>query len=150
MQDTRAGGDRHQPAAFIPQPMTDTENTTTEEQPATNEIVAADEGNAASPAAIADELCDALIAFERIDYNALPVGELRDLLAARDTVKGLCLSYRRHGQGDRTRDPRGSDAETIEDARASTLVEELERRGYDCVLQGDTGNAQATGGGGGR
>lgn len=130
--------------------MSDSESTSTEEQSATNEIVAADEGSAASAAAIADELCDALVAFERVDYNALPVGELRDLLAARDTVKGLCLSYRRRGQGDRERDPRGSGAETIEDARASTLVEELERRGYDCVLQGGAGTAQATGGGGGR
>lgn len=130
--------------------MSDTESTSTEEQSATTEIVAADEGSATSAAAIADELCDALVAFDRIDYNALLIGELRDLLDARDTVKGLCLSYRRRGQGDQTRDPRGSGAETIEDARASTLVEELERRGYDCVLQGGAGNAQATDGGGGR
>ena len=53
------------------------------------------EGTASSPGAIADELADALLAFDRVDYNALAVTELRDLLDARETIEGLCLEHRR-------------------------------------------------------
>lgn len=53
------------------------------------------EGMVACPEAIADELCYALLAFDRVDYNALTVDELRDLLTAREIVEELCLRYRR-------------------------------------------------------
>lgn len=64
-----------------------------------NDITAPNEGAASSPGTIADELSDALAAFDHVDYNALSIDELHDLLAARETVKELCIRYRR--QADR-------------------------------------------------
>lgn len=60
-----------------------------------SELTAPNEGAASSPQAIADELCDALLAIDHADYNALTVDELRELLDARDTIDELCLRYRR-------------------------------------------------------
>lgn len=59
-----------------------------------NELTAPEEGRASTPSAIADELCDALVAFDHVDYNALTVDELRDLLGARDVIEELCLRHR--------------------------------------------------------
>lgn len=58
------------------------------------ELTAPSEGAAGTPAEIADELSDALIAFNHIDYNAVTVGELSELLAARETIGEICLRYR--------------------------------------------------------
>jgi len=58
------------------------------------ELTAPTEGSASTPEAIADELADALAAFDHVDYNALDKGELRDLLEARATIEDLCLRYR--------------------------------------------------------
>ena len=66
------------------------------------ELTAPDEGAASTAEAIADEFCEALHAFNRVDYNALTHDELRELLDARNTVEELCLAYRRQ-QGDRGR-----------------------------------------------
>jgi len=60
-----------------------------------SDLTAPDEGAASSPKAIADELCDALLAFDHVDYNALTVDEVRDLLDARETIGQLCKNYRR-------------------------------------------------------
>jgi hypothetical protein len=57
--------------------------------------LAPNEGEADTPEAIADELCEALLAFDHVDYNALTQDELRDLLEARETVGELCTRYRR-------------------------------------------------------
>lgn len=57
-------------------------------------LTAPSEGSATTADAIADELCDALIAFDHVDYNALNPDELRTLLDARDEVESLCLKYR--------------------------------------------------------
>lgn len=72
-------------------------------------LTAPAEGAAATPKGIADELSDALDAFDHVDYNALPESELRELLDARDTVEELCLRYRdqqdshsAHGDGEVT------------------------------------------------
>jgi hypothetical protein len=59
------------------------------------DLTAPDEGAASSARAIADELSEALVAFDHVDYNAVTVDELRELLDARDTVEELCLRYRR-------------------------------------------------------
>lgn len=70
----------------------------------TTELVAESEGSASSPKKIADELSEALVAFDHVDYNALVEDELRELLDARDTVQEMCLKYRhqqdRHGEPD--------------------------------------------------
>lgn len=58
-------------------------------------LTAPSEGSATTADAIADELCDALIAFDHVDYNALTADELRTLLDARDEVESLCLKYRK-------------------------------------------------------
>jgi len=73
-----------------------------------SDLTAPDEGRASSPGAIADELCDALVAFDHVDYNALTVDELRDLLAARETIDELCLRYRRE-QGSTEREVTAAD-----------------------------------------
>lgn len=57
-------------------------------------LTAPSEGSATTAEGIADELCNALIAFGRVDYNALSPDELRTLLDARDEVESLCLKYR--------------------------------------------------------
>lgn len=44
--------------------------------------------------AVADHLCDAMLAVERVDYNALPADELTALLEARETIANICLQYR--------------------------------------------------------
>lgn len=59
------------------------------------ELTAPSEGATSSPREIADELCDALIAFDHIDYNAVTTDELSELLEARETIEGICLRYRR-------------------------------------------------------
>ncbi|PHQ45143.1 hypothetical protein DJ68_14700 [Halorubrum sp. C3] len=68
-----------------------------------DELTAADEGSAGTPAEIADELCDALEAFTHVDYNAVTTDELTELLEARATIEEICLRYRRqqdaHGRG---------------------------------------------------
>lgn len=58
------------------------------------ELTAPSEGAAGTPTEIADELCDALIAFDHIDYNAVTVGELSELLEARETIEEICRRYR--------------------------------------------------------
>lgn len=58
-------------------------------------LTAPSEGSATTSDAIADELCDALIAFQHVDYNALHPDELRTLLDVRDEVENLCLKYRK-------------------------------------------------------
>lgn len=60
-----------------------------------SELTAPAEGSAETPAAIADELADALAAFDHVDYNALTHEELRALLDVRETVADLCETYRR-------------------------------------------------------
>jgi hypothetical protein len=65
------------------------------------DLTAPSEGTASSPEAIADELCTALCAFDHVDYNALTVDELHDLLAARDTIEAVCLRYREQQHSDR-------------------------------------------------
>jgi len=71
------------------------------------DLTAPAEGEASTPNAIADELCDALVAFDHVDYNALTTDELRALLEARETVTDLCHRYRQQqrshagGDGDR-------------------------------------------------
>ena len=72
------------------------------------ELTAPSEGAAGTPTEIADELCDALIAFDHIDYNAVTVGELSELLEARETIEEICLRYR--GQQE-SRGPRSDDSE---------------------------------------
>lgn len=62
------------------------------------DLTAPSEGEASSADEIADALCDALVAFDHVDYNALTVDELRELLDARETVGDLCLRYRRRAQ----------------------------------------------------
>jgi len=67
-------------------------------------LTAASEGSATTADAIADELCNALVAFDHVDYNALTAGELRTLLDARDDIEELCLKYRQRpdlSSGDR-------------------------------------------------
>lgn len=59
------------------------------------ELTAPSEGAADTPSEIADELCDALLAFDHIDYNAVTVDELSELLEARETIEEICLRYRR-------------------------------------------------------
>lgn len=78
-----------------------------ESKPTPNEhdITAPAEGRASSYEAIADELSDALLAFEHIDYNALTVDELYNLLEVRETIEELCLRYRR--QQHQTNDDKG-------------------------------------------
>ena len=59
------------------------------------DLTAPEEGTASTAGEIADELCDATVALEHVNYNALAVGELRELLAARETLMELCKRYRR-------------------------------------------------------
>lgn len=59
-----------------------------------SELVAAAEGEASTPSAIADELSEALALVEHVNYNALSDEELRELLEAKDVIEELCLSYR--------------------------------------------------------
>ena len=63
------------------------------------ELTAPNEGSASSPTAIADELSEALVAFDRVDYNALTHDELRELLDVYETVQDLCLQQRRNQPG---------------------------------------------------
>jgi len=58
-------------------------------------LLAPAEGEASTPDEIADELCDALNALDHVDYNALNVDELRELLEARETIETICLHHRR-------------------------------------------------------
>lgn len=74
-----------------------------------SDLTAPNEGTADTPSEIADELCDALIAVDHVDYNALNVDELRDLLAARETVEELCLCYRRQQPSQGARADSGGD-----------------------------------------
>jgi len=64
-------------------------------------ITAPSEGAASTYRAIADELCTALEAFERVDYNALTEDELREVLDARETIEDICLRHRRQQQSHR-------------------------------------------------
>ena len=73
------------------------------------ELTAPSEGAAGSPTEIADELCDALIAFNHIDYNAVTVGELSELLEARETIEEICLRYRRQQESRGRRSDDGGD-----------------------------------------
>jgi len=70
----------------------------------TDALTAPSEGAASTPSEIADELCNALLAFDHVDYNALTADELRDLLEARATLVELCHRYRdlqrSHGRAD--------------------------------------------------
>lgn len=76
-----------------------------------SDLTAPSEGAADTPSEIADELCDALLAFDHVDYNALTVDELSDLLAARETIEELCLRYRRQQPPHGARDGSGGDAD---------------------------------------
>ena len=62
------------------------------------ELTAPNEGSAGTPTEIADELCEALEAFSRVDYNAVTADELGELLEARETIEEVCLRYRRQQQ----------------------------------------------------
>lgn len=65
----------------------------------TSDLTAPAEGAASSSEAIADELAEALLAVEHVDYNALTADQLRDLLDARETLEALCLTHRRRQDG---------------------------------------------------
>jgi len=67
----------------------------------TSPLTGAHEGEADTHKEIADELSEALTQIERVDYDALVHGNLRELLDARETIEELCLKHRnmqsRHG-----------------------------------------------------
>jgi hypothetical protein len=75
-----------------------------------SELTAPNEGDADTPSEIADELCDALLAFEHVDYNALTVDELNAVLEARESIEEICLRYRRQQHSQDRRSGNGGDA----------------------------------------
>lgn len=63
------------------------------------DLTAPSEGSASSAKEIADELCNILSALEHIDYNALSVEELSEVLEMQESIQELCLRYRRRQDG---------------------------------------------------
>lgn len=63
------------------------------------DLTAPSEGSASSAEEIVDELCEVLMALEHIDYNALSVDELSEVLEVQQSIQELCLRYRRRQDG---------------------------------------------------
>ena len=79
------------------------------------DITAPNEGSATTAGEIANELSRACECFRRIDYNALRVDELGEILDAYNTMHEMCQRYRNR----QSRHPLGESSD--EDSQAITV-----------------------------